>query len=409
MLSIESENTTEMITQKTLPLLSTGTLTAWQLNQFFNTLKRLQFNGQVVLKTPRGQQCFFYLHLGWIMYATGGIHVVRRWRRNLATYCPNILSDAHALQVELPSTEQGNFTTCWEEHLLSLWVAQQKVTREQAANITQSVVSEVLFDVLRAKSIDYQTKPDKLLSTQLILIDPEEVFAEVQPMSQLWKNAKLSDYSPDTSPLIKQPEKLQKGVSPSVYQALYNLLNGQYTLYDLGTQMKRDIVQVTRPLLPYIQSGWVELINIPDFPIPVKVSVPKTSSQRTAKEPLIACIDDSILICQTMEKLLTSVGYQFFSVTDDLRALATLLARKPDLIFLDLVMPNTNGYEICTQLRKLSMFRNTPIVILTGNDGIVDQVRARLVGASDFLNKPIDSDIVLNVINKHLRQNSHIQ
>jgi chemotaxis family two-component system response regulator PixG len=110
-----------------------------------------------------------------------------------------------------------------------------------------------------------------------------------------------------------------------------------------------------------------------------------------------------------MEKLLTSVGYQFFSVTDDLRALATLLARKPDLIFLDLVMPNTNGYEICTQLRKLSMFRNTPIVILTGNDGIVDQVRARLVGASDFLNKPIDADIVLNVINKHLRQNSHIQ
>ena len=409
MLSFARENTTAMTPQKTLPLLSTGTLSAWQLNQFFNTLKRLQFNGQVVLKTPRGLECFFYLHLGWIMYATRGTHLVRRWRRNLAIHCPNILSDPQALQVELPSTEQGNFTTCWEEHLLSLWVAQQKVTREQAAIITQSVVSEVLFDVLRSRSIAYQIKPDKLLSTQLVLIDPEEVFAEVQPMSQLWKNANLIDYSPNTSPLIKQPEKLQKGVSPSVYQALSNLLNGQYTLYDLGIQMKRDIVQVTRPLLPYIQAGWVELINIPDFPIPVKVSVPKTPSRRTEKEPLIACIDDSILICQTMEKLLTSVGYQFFSVTDDLRALATLLARKPDLIFLDLVMPNTNGYEICTQLRKLSMFRNTPIVILTGNDGIVDQVRARLVGATDFLNKPIDGDIVLNVINKHLRQNSHIQ
>lgn len=409
MLSIKSENTTKMTSQKTASILSNGSLTAWQLNQFFNTLKRLQFNGQVVLKASRGQQCFFYLHLGWIMYATGGTHSVRRWRRNLAVHCPNILSDSEALQVDLPSTEQGNFTTCWEEHLLSLWVAQQKVTRKQVANITQLVVAEVLFNLLREKSIDYQIKADKLLSTQLILTDPEEVFAQVLPMNQQWKNAKLVDYSPNTAPLVRQPEKLQEGVSPSVYQALSNLLNGQYTLYDLGMQMKRNIVQVTRPLLPYIQSGWVELINIPDFPIPVKVSVPKTPSLRTAKEPLIACVDDSVLICQTMEKLITSVGYQFFSVTDDLRALATLLARKPDLIFLDLVMPSTNGYEICTQLRKLSMFRNTPIVILTGNDGIVDQVRARLVGATDFLNKPIDPDMVLNAISKHLKQNAHIQ
>jgi chemotaxis family two-component system response regulator PixG len=81
-----------------------------------------------------------------------------------------------------------------------------------------------------------------------------------------------------------------------------------------------------------------------------------------------------------------------------------MLARKPDVIFLDLVMPNTNGYEICAQLRKLSFFRNTPILILTGNDGIVDRVRAKLVGASDFLNKPVDAGIVLSVIRKHLEQ-----
>jgi chemotaxis family two-component system response regulator PixG len=168
--------------------------------------------------------------------------------------------------------------------------------------------------------------------------------------------------------------------------------------------MKRDIVQVTRALLPYIESGWVALINIPDLPTPIKESVPKIPSARTVQEPLIACVDDSPLVCQTMEKLLTSAGYQFFSVMDDMRAIATLLTRKPELIFLDLVMPNTNGYEICTQLRKLSVFRNTPIVILTGNDGIVDQVRARLVGASDFLSKPIDAETVLNTVNKYLEQ-----
>jgi two-component system, chemotaxis family, response regulator PixG len=87
-----------------------------------------------------------------------------------------------------------------------------------------------------------------------------------------------------------------------------------------------------------------------------------------------------------------------------MRAIAVLLARKPNLIFLDLVMPSTNGYEICSQLRKLSYFRDTPIVILTGHDGIVDRVRAKLVGASDFLSKPADAETVLSVIRKHLQE-----
>ena len=394
-----------MTTKQSLQQISSGNITASQINQFFNHLKRIQFNGQVELTTLQGQRWFFYLHLGWLMYATGGTHPVRRWRRNLAKSCPSILSNSSALKVELPATEPGNFTTCWEENLLSLWVAQQKITREKAAEATQAIVAEVLFDLLQAKSLAYKIKPDQLLSTQLILVDAEAVITQIQPLAQAWKNAKLTEYSPNKAPRIKQAEPLEKSVSPSVYQALANLLNGCYTLHDLAIQMKRDIVQVTRPLLPYIRSGWVELISISDLPSPVKTSVP-TFSTRREKEPLIACVDDSPLVCQTMAKLLTSGGYQFFSVTDDLRAIATLLAKKPDLIFLDLVMPNTNGYEICTQLRKLSVFRDTPIVILTGNDGIVDQVRARLVGASDFLSKPIEPETVLNVINKHLKQSS---
>ncbi len=392
-------------TQPIIPILPTSKITAAQLNQFFKTLKQLQFNGQLVLMSAQGQQWFFYLHLGWIMYVTGGIHPVRRWKRNLAIYCPWLLSDILEQQIELPSTDPRSFTTCWEEHLLSSWVAQQKVTREQAAKMTEAVVAEVLFDVAQAVPVTYQIKPDKLLSTQLVLIDAEKALEEVQPINQRWNNARLAQYSPNTVPVIKQGAQLRERISSvSAYQALAKLLNGQSTLRDLAQQMKRDIVQVTRALLPYIESGWVALINIPDLPTPIKESVPKIPSARTVQEPLIACVDDSPLVCQTMEKLLTSAGYQFFSVMDDMRAIATLLTRKPELIFLDLVMPNTNGYEICTQLRKLSVFRNTPIVILTGNDGIVDQVRARLVGASDFLSKPIDAETVLNAVNKYLEQ-----
>ena len=101
---------------------------------------------------------------------------------------------------------------------------------------------------------------------------------------------------------------------------------------------------------------------------------------------------------------MTNAGYQFVSEMDGLRAIAVLLNRKPDLIFLDLIMPNTNGYEICTQLRKLSYFKQTPIVIVTGNDGLIDRVRAKMVGSTDFISKPVNEKIVLDTINKYLNK-----
>ena len=87
-----------------------------------------------------------------------------------------------------------------------------------------------------------------------------------------------------------------------------------------------------------------------------------------------------------------------------MRAIAVLLSRKPDVIFLDLIMPNTNGYEICTQLRKLSFFKNTPIIIVTGNDGIIDRVRAKMAGSTDFISKPINQEIIVETVQKYLKQ-----
>lgn len=65
-------------------------------------------------------------------------------------------------------------------------------------------------------------------------------------------------------------------------------------------------------------------------------------------------------------------------------------------------MPYTSGYEICAQLRKISFFAKTPIIILTGSNGIFDRTRAKVVGSTDFLNKPIVVDQVMAMLNKYL-------
>ncbi|MGK7932992.1 MAG: response regulator [Microcystaceae cyanobacterium] len=377
---------------------------------FFDTLKQPRFSGQLVLTTPKNEKWYFYLYLGRIMYATGGTHPIRRWRRNIALYLPKIAPHLSSMQqLGLASLSPKDTQLCWEYYLLCLWVEQQKITREQVARLIRSTLVEVLFDITQVMEVMCEFKQENCLSTRLVLIDAEQVIEEAQKQWQEWQGAKIADRSPNTAPIIRQPEQLQQRTSAQVYQTLNQLLDGRQTLRDLAVRMKRDVLTVTRSLLPYIQMGLVELMPVDDLPSPVTPppvdNVPTTETQATA---LIACVDDSPMMCQRMEQILTEANFQFIGINDPMRAIAIILARKPDLIFLDLVMPNANGYEICAQLRKIKYFRQTPIVILTGNDGIIDRVRAKMVGSSDYITKPVDPDQVINTIHKHLKQETLI-
>ncbi len=371
------------------------------------TLKQNRFSGEFLLKGSAGQEWIIYLFLGRILYATGGNHPVRRWLRHLKLYCPQI--DLHQLKLSaILSNSSSTTENCWECQLLYAGVEQQQITREQAGKMIAAIVAEVLFDVTQAIHVNHYIKPENSTLPQLVLLDPGQLIAEVQQVWQSWQTAKIADRSPNKALVINHPEQLQQQVSPAVYQNLTKLLDGQRTLRDLSLVMNRDVKDVTCSLLPYIQAGLVELIDIPDLAPPIaakSTAAPPTTITTAAKGPVIACVDDSPLVCQSLEQILTSNGYQFIAIQDSLRAIAGLLTRKPDLIFLDLVMPNTNGYEICSQLRKISAFRTTPIIILTGNDGIIDRVRAKIVGASDFLSKPVDAEIVLSITAKHLNSN----
>jgi two-component system, chemotaxis family, response regulator PixG len=376
--------------------------------RLFKSLKQLQLTGQLVLQDHRGFAWVLYLYMGRIIYATGGQHPVRRWRRILAVHCPRLMSAPMA--VEAPSdgdeSTSGDVPFCWDYQLLYQWVSQNKLTREEASKIVRTSTIEVLCDIAQAQEVTYQVKTESTLTNKLTLIDAEQAVAEAHQMWASWRSARIADRSPNSVPVIRQPQQLQERTSQAIYQVLSRLLDGQQTLRDLSVKMKRDVVDVTRSLLPYIQLGLIELIEIPDQASPVTPKNHEPVQETVVSRPLVACIDDSPFICQSMSKVLTQASYRFVAINDPLRAIAILLARKPDLIFLDLVMPNANGYEICGQLRKLSYFRDTPIIILTGHDSIVDRVRAKLVGASDFLSKPADAETVLSVIRKHLHEAS---
>ena len=369
------------------------------LNEF-KKCTQLQYNGQLSIKSAKGKKWAFYYRLGRIVWATGSDHPFRRWRRNIAQYCPGIDLDKIRCRYEDIAIDN------WDYNLLDILYKRQKIQREKIHAIVESTIAELFFDL--AQELDFSSVTCSL-SQQVILEMPmsftnaDMSIKQMQDAWSIWSQAGLANISPNLAPVLRRPEQLQQLVNPSVYRNFVSLINGKFTLRELALKMKQDVMPVARSLLPYILKGIIELVEVPDLPLTV-TDVSSTPKQpRSQTPPLIACVDDSPQVCKILEEIMTSHGLRFIKIQDAVQALPIIIQEKPDLIFLDLIMPIASGYEICTQLRRISAFAETPVVILTGNDGLVDRVRAKVVGSTDFISKPIVADRVMNVVRKYLR------
>ncbi len=360
-------------------------------------LKQQHYTGKLIISGSPKYSWTLYIFMGRLLYGTGGRHPVRRWCRQVLAGCPKL---SPRILKDWLKNHRPRAAELWEyEHLCSL-VAQDHLTGEQAARIVYGILTELFADLAQVWKLDCQTVSGFNVQKQLMLLDPVRFVEQQEPALERMQAAKITDYPFDCAPVIRKPEQLKEVTSESVYQTLLKLLNGQNTFWDLSVLMKRPVVDVVSSLVLFMQAELIELQEVADLPTPTVPIAPQPES--VVEQPLIACVDDSAWMCQTLETVVTGAGYRFLGIQDPLRAIPTLLSQKPALILLDLRMPNTNGYEICSQLRRLSAFTDTPIVILTGNDGIVDRVRAKMVGATDFLSKSVEHAQLLAVLDKYL-------
>jgi two-component system, chemotaxis family, response regulator PixG len=102
----------------------------------------------------------------------------------------------------------------------------------------------------------------------------------------------------------------------------------------------------------------------------------------------VMCVDDSPTILKAIQGFLDEQIFNVVGVDDPLKALMQILRIKPDIILLDISMPNLDGYELCSLLRKHPDFRDTPVVMVTGRSGFIDKARAKMVKSSGYLTKP---------------------
>jgi len=116
----------------------------------------------------------------------------------------------------------------------------------------------------------------------------------------------------------------------------------------------------------------------------------------------VMVIDDSKTIRRTAESLLKKAGCDVSTATDGFEALAKITEQKPDIIFVDIMMPRLDGYQTCALIKNNSIFKETPVVMLSSKDSIFDRARGRIVGSEQYLTKPFTKDDLLGAIKQHV-------
>jgi two-component system, chemotaxis family, response regulator PixG len=433
-----------------------------ELSNKIQVYSQQRFTGRLdlTLENTQEQQWQLYFSRGSLIWASSKLHTIRRWCRQLSRHCSQLLVtqewnppyipdyDSLAMLVRPGKIRPEDFEAVIEGLILEILfdiIQWGETLRYRGAG--QLIYREITLNTV---------------NTQLVVTCTDQAWRESLKFWEAWQRADLAALSPNQAPVILNAQELQRQTSPLAYQNLTTWADGKHTFRDLAVKLNRNLLLLTQPIMPLIRKRLIGLREIEDLSYSIKPfqaatpttregesgrvrevstlvranptpqhpsttrfrpatptpsqqagnpqvatpSLTQTSTPSHTSVPLVAYIDDSQTDSQTMNQILTEAGYQCINVQDPVQALPILLEKKPDLIFLDLVMPIANGYEICAQIRRISMFKDTPIIILTSNDGIVDRVRAKMVGSSGFLAKPINSDKVLNIVRMYLQKSA---
>lgn len=118
----------------------------------------------------------------------------------------------------------------------------------------------------------------------------------------------------------------------------------------------------------------------------------------------VLVIDDSKTIRRTAETLLKKEGCEVVTAVDGFEALSKIADHRPDIIFVDIMMPRLDGYQTCALIKHNASFKATPVIMLSSKDGLFDRARGRIVGSEQYLTKPFTKDELLGAIQNHVRK-----
>lgn len=347
----------------------------------------------------QGQSWFVFFLNGQIVYATDSNSNLSRLRDYLRRYKADRALERLAAPA-LASTNALEYGYLW------VLLENKIITPEQGRSIIKNMIHETIFDLLSLHQGSFIFEMGSALAPQLTTLEVGPLVTKIMKQVQEWKKFHPYITSPNQCPTIADPEKLRSTLPTTTYNALSRWANGKTSIRQIARYLSRDILVVAKAIHHYVQNGSVQLSppsSELQMPSSRKLATPSASSH----PPHVACIDDEVTVGKSVEMMLNQHGYQVSSLYHPLEDFPHLFKLKPDLVLCDIAMPQLDGYELCAMMRQTHVFRHTPIVMLTGKDGFIDRLKARMVGSDDFLSKPFGGNELLMLVEQYIGPGSH--
>ncbi|MBW4577660.1 MAG: response regulator [Aphanothece sp. CMT-3BRIN-NPC111] len=339
-----------------------------------------QISGRLTISDPNDNSLFWrvYVGNGQVHFATTAMRQKERLSYILRRLYPNF----EHLQLGEAQSDYDFLCSSWQSGKLSL---------PQVRNLIFSLTQEALVQLLALPQAALQFERTVGLDPILLSAPFKQIILPVRRFINQWAQLRPEISSPFQRPSVTNLEQFsqvlwQKVESPEWIQLLSDSLMQNLCIYEVAYRLNMDALELATSLQPLVQAG---AVTIAPYRLPQKDN-----------RPVIACIDDSKTVQRNVQLTLKSSGYQVLELMEPGRALTTLARHKPALILMDISMPEIDGYELCRLLRQSTRLREVPIVMLTGRDGLVDRIRARMVGATDYMTKPFAPQQLLTLVQK---------
>ena len=354
-----------------------------QPSKMLTNLVNEKFTGKVTIANPQDDSVEWRIFMGngKIHFATSTMGKKERLTYLLGHYFPD---NTHELPAEVKDEYQ---------FLCNLW-QKDKITVQEIRQIITKISQEALIQCLASpQSSTIELEKIVGLNPLLVSIPVKELVVPVRNQIRYWVQMKSEISSPFQRPLVENLEEIknQAWVNNKYYSfaaKLQELVNDHLCLYEIANHFRQHILEVPVLLHPLINTGAVKMLPY---------QLPQTNNR-----PIIACIDDSKSIQKIVKMTLEMNGYKVVNILEPATALSNFVTEKPHLILMDINMPDIDGYKLSYMFRQSTLLQDIPIVMLTGRDGIVDRVRAKMVGAVHYISKPFVPQELLNIVTSYI-------
>ena len=372
-----------------------------------------------------------YFYEGKLFYANHSLEPIERLEQHLRRISPVILANqVYAdLREQLKEASLEATYPSLDYQAIRWLIAQGHITEQTAGTLVKSITKEVLQSYLLLTSgtnelIARETSFPIWWSGNFLFVTKE-----CQTELQAWQALQPAIQSPYQRPYLMNIE--HPLLTPDVKTKLSKILIG-FSFRQLSLLLKQDELTVANNLHRLINNRIVGLRPPqPPFDRLHKLYASGTDgdrfndkeqsvsatlaavSEKTGAGSLtgdlteqatykIACVDDSPTILREINRFLDGDSFKVFPIVDSGTALMKIIRINPDIILLDVGMPTIDGYKLCSMLRKHPAFKKTPIVMVTGNTGIIDRAKAKMAGSNDYMTKPFTQAGLIEMVSRYL-------